>query len=502
MMPDLRIARVRKRYCVPAWATGDLSRFDRVFASAIRDELLDGALERAGIPATDEICIRRVDSVVQLDRSHPDARLAAAWSIALADAVASRLREGGPEVVRYPSRFAALVEMVCDAARGDLERAWAWRSLGIWCAGDAIDVATARDEAVAQLAREARVAPAVLRAAARHGVLPLLASRVPAGRWVRLARAALAACSASDATLAETWLGDESVEGAVFDRKSSPAAAAAIPRIDRTSAIMGGVRPASGVRSVEQPATTRALAVLAILECEPGLVAMPHAPAIADGLARTLASPVIESAVRPPPRPRARVERHRPAPAPRAARDRDADIADRAPSDDRISGTTAFGGLLFLLHLVRALDLPASLLGESVLSARSLSWTLYRLALLLAPVGENDPAALAFAGLAPLTPAPVVNEPPSSDDEHAALGEARDAIMSALRARMSAAAEETDHELLGRVTGRRAEIVADPGWIEVRLAVADVSTDVRRAGLDLDPGWLPWLGIVVRFAYA
>ncbi len=95
-----------------------------------------------------------------------------------------------------------------------------------------------------------------------------------------------------------------------------------------------------------------------------------------------------------------------------------------------------------------------------------------------------------------------MNEPPSSDDEHAALGEARDAIMSALRARMSAAAEETDHELLGRVTGRRAEIVADPGWIEVRLAVADVSTDVRRAGLDLDPGWLPWLGIVVRFAYA
>jgi hypothetical protein len=52
------------------------------------------------------------------------------------------------------------------------------------------------------------------------------------------------------------------------------------------------------------------------------------------------------------------------------------------------------------------------------------------------------------------------------------------------------------------VTARHAEIVVDPAWIEVRFAVADVSTEVRRAGLDLDPGWLPWLGLVVRFTYA
>jgi hypothetical protein len=25
--------------------------------------------------------------------------------------------------------------------------------------------------------------------------------------------------------------------------------------------------------------------------------------------------------------------------------------------------------------------------------------------------------------------------------------------------------------------------------------------EVRRAGLDLDPGWIPWLGAVVRFVY-
>ena len=34
-----------------------------------------------------------------------------------------------------------------------------------------------------------------------------------------------------------------------------------------------------------------------------------------------------------------------------------------------------------------------------------------------------------------------------------------------------------------------------------RLALSDVSTELRRAGLDLDPGYLPFLGTVVRFVY-
>ncbi len=41
------------------------------------------------------------------------------------------------------------------------------------------------------------------------------------------------------------------------------------------------------------------------------------------------------------------------------------------------------------------------------------------------------------------------------------------------------------------------------------LATADSETypvseleETRRAALDLDPGWLPWLGCIVRFVYA
>ena len=52
-----------------------------------------------------------------------------------------------------------------------------------------------------------------------------------------------------------------------------------------------------------------------------------------------------------------------------------------------------------------------------------------------------------------------------------------------------------------RRVAEEAAIVADPGWLEAHFPLSTVSIDLRRAGLDLDPGYLPWLGVVVRFVY-
>ena len=73
--------------------------------------------------------------------------------------------------------------------------------------------------------------------------------------------------------------------------------------------------------------------------------------------------------------------------------------------------------------------------------------------------------------------------------------------MAALRARLPGASDRGDPALLLSVCRRHAVIHADPGWIDVDLRLDEVSVDVRRAGLDLDPGYLPWLGCVVRFRY-
>jgi hypothetical protein len=53
-----------------------------------------------------------------------------------------------------------------------------------------------------------------------------------------------------------------------------------------------------------------------------------------------------------------------------------------------------------------------------------------------------------------------------------------------------------------RATCRRATtIVAEPGWIEAHLRLDEVDLAVRRAGIDRDPGFVPCLGMVVRFVY-
>jgi hypothetical protein len=53
-----------------------------------------------------------------------------------------------------------------------------------------------------------------------------------------------------------------------------------------------------------------------------------------------------------------------------------------------------------------------------------------------------------------------------------------------------------------------AELMRRPGSIymtrthlDILLLLANVDLRIRRVGLDLDPGWLPWLGRVVQFKY-
>ena len=58
------------------------------------------------------------------------------------------------------------------------------------------------------------------------------------------------------------------------------------------------------------------------------------------------------------------------------------------------------------------------------------------------------------------------------------------------------------HALLrSAVAGGPAWLRCDEPWIDVHFRLADARADLRRTGLDLDPGWLPWLGRVVRFHY-
>ena len=161
---------------------------------------------------------------------------------------------------------------------------------------------------------------------------------------------------------------------------------------------------------------------------------------------------------------------------------------------------TSYGGLLFLLSVLDELDVPKAASRTAPLAGRPLRWTLHRLALTLVPVALDDPAALAFAGLPPDAEPPGDDERQETDEERIALADIARQIEEHLVERL-VQADIPRTELLDFVCRRRAEVVFDPGWLELRLPLDEVSVELRRAAIDLDPGWLPWLGVVVRFVY-
>jgi hypothetical protein len=180
---------------------------------------------------------------------------------------------------------------------------------------------------------------------------------------------------------------------------------------------------------------------------------------------------------------------------------RDHDDLDAPPEIARSVADTARGGLLFLLHLAGELDLPAELERLPELAARSPRWSLHRLGMALASAERDDPAALAFAGLAPDAEPPEARDPGPDPDELDAIAVTAARVVRRLRELIDRP-HDPGPELLAFVCARPARIVCDPGWIEVHMPVEDVSLDLRRAGLDADPGWVPWLGTVVRIVYA
>jgi hypothetical protein len=68
-------------------------------------------------------------------------------------------------------------------------------------------------------------------------------------------------------------------------------------------------------------------------------------------------------------------------------------------------------------------------------------------------------------------------------------------------ARAGAPGPDTADAFVARHLARPARIQLGPERMDVILSSSDVDLDVRRAGLDRDPGWLPWLRRTVRFIF-
>lgn len=180
-----------------------------------------------------------------------------------------------------------------------------------------------------------------------------------------------------------------------------------------------------------------------------------------------------------------------------------------------VEPTTA-AGLLFLLPVLEALGLPDWIDEDQAWAGASLPARILACALRRLGLPDADPAWL-LAAFDPATRMPV----PASGrwdmlvaaGARTAAGRTAGGCASAEPGTAGRAIEEVWLSACRRWLRTRArlglaDLVCRPGVLAVTATHADVwlpieQTDlrIRRAGLDLDPGWVPWLGRVVHFHY-
>ena len=543
-MSDVHVNRFETQYRLPPAAFGEQRRLDQV-RTRVLDTAFRQALAETGIGENAELCIRSLTSAVRLRLNRSDESVTAEWSQAIAVEIRRALRgAASTNVVVYHSRRQALFDFAFGIARGDRRRAWAWRQLGLWRSGNVRDDAQGINELVTALCSEPDLLVPTLGALAEAGWLHEIALRVTETQWIELAGAALTSIGAF-------YLID------VTSESPSPRGVRNALRVLRRSKIAGAMSATRSVQVADVKAR-RAVAVLAVAEVEPTLLSTASAPSLVGIIATAIQSPVdqdptfaieqsrqnetpsssIESGGRDLRADRSETVEHAPAsesrmpatefdarrssktaqrpeqerrvasqqpasqhPAPRLDEiSLDERKASSQPIDLRRRALTRSGGLLFLINVVNELNLTEDIVADNVLGARPFTWVMHQLALSLAGMQPDDPAALAFAGLSPQTIPPSEEETPANELEVAALAGLIDRIVERLRVLLERPADSTEN-LLTFVCARRAEVVSDPGWIELRFSLDDVSTEIRRAGLDLDPGYVPWLGVVLRFIY-
>jgi len=470
-------------------------------ARAVQARLLEAELEAAlqsaagaAAAAPEVLLLRRVAVRVRLDPRASEQHNARLWSDALALGMRRALAHApAAERLVFARRGRALQAFFEAQLLGLSAHDWAWQRLG-WLPGQGGGAITPEQRWLALLrlltGKPEDAMPLLLTLLERNGLAPLL-GRLEAAQLRELAEALLAWGLAASA--------------AAFDAPDAiltASRAAAEPlQTGRPEALPGTVAEALRTVSTGDGALIWALRIVAML-ARPGLAR--QGPRAVDALcARWVqATPALLRRLDPAGagrRPQLPLSSDTAAPP-------DADMADAAPRPPEPTGAaqavvrTAYGGLLLLLPLLPDCGALALLEDARVWPAGSLPLALHRLALLLWPhQAADDAAALAFCGLAPGAPCPEADPQAALAEAQAqALASAAELLLAALSRRLP---DWRGSALLARVVRRHAIVRAEPGWLELVFPLSEVSIELRRAALDLDPGFLPWLGLVLRYVY-
>ena len=425
--------------------------------------LVEDALRTASFPSADRgrlLVIRRL-ALPNIDPRNPASAVALQLESAVQSLESGAVRYDSPEAgqataVYFEDTTTALVELARRLSLRLPVSEWFWRSaLPRW------SPLCPRSESWRWLLEESQSHPA--------------------------APAAIAAVALSCGSLDELFAATPDARAAIWLRSgfggdTAPAAAAVPFQFSATAFAWIAHRLALDPepdRRIQWLATMLALAQRPALAADPSLPARVQATLawIASQPARPASPATVPASIFPP------ASSRKPAGVPGSTdRDRQPEPPHAEPRDNAPSVTNG-AGLLFLIPLLRRLGLETRLaatpvLLEAAFPARLLLHVGHRFGL-----DARDPLVLSLGTLLPDTPAP-------------------EAAFTPWVAALRRACRDKCSMNLHAVIARSGHLHRTPAHLDLVFDPAQADLRLRRAGLDLDPGWVPWLGLVVRYQYS
>jgi len=531
MSTQLHIHQFNTRYRLSSKTRDSHSRLDRVLRE-VMDHALEEAIDELGIAGNEELCIRELFSLVHIPLQQSDSQMVMQLSRALALAIQDSVtRADSQQVVRFASRLHALVDFTSGVAYNRLQRAWAWRQLGFIDDKTTLTLQTATQQLVDTLQAEPELMMPLFTNIARDDRLLALFKRLQTEQWLRLSQA-LAGTLISHAVPLPTQLVDrQKPTQNQFQMAESQLQKSRIAQTLLTSPqsflqadvplaalmVLIAAELDCAVFSRPQNWLTEWLALLGrtVVNAQPALTVLagdwlPELPSKSElnqpqenhGLAD---DPVV-SQDQPQLNKSATAGQHT-----NGTDEIEHGVSDEiniATHDELLSKVpewnqpelinTQWGGMFLLYGLMDQLALPQQMMNDNVLTERSFGWLLYHFARMLLSQ-QDDASCLLFAGAIPGEPLLWEDENEPGEQEQEALHYHLKSLTDCLFERLEWQGESS--EMLEWLCYRPAGLRIESGWLSVTFSLDAVDTRIRRAMLDLNPDYLPWLGRVVEIVY-
>lgn len=479
--------------------------------------LVDSELVRALGPADDTahryVCIEHLAAPVTLDGGAPPSELARRWADSIARSLhATTTTETGTVgtgVVVYRREADALIDMIRRTAVVDVGRVWAWHRIGLLAPWRS---APTTDDVVRALQRAPEHIPTVIGAVADEA-----GTLLPPAAWVVIARSVESVLppmptaavppgparpASTDADIHEPSAQARALIAPMPWRTVGPADRRRLARLvvccitphdvtrrDRVDQIARWGLHATTLR----PSTTRDDEVPTGRDHETDRSDADHVATDWDEPAIDLVSPT------------AHPDSHA------ADETGGADPTIETSAEGPAPVATRFGGVLFLVHILRDLGAapshrPPSDEASLVAVPAAVTWpmrlVIARVVHDLTGVALDDPAVMAMSGIT-VDDLAEIDDTASPADATTAdyIAELTAAGARELHERLERAGFDTEADALEAIWQRDAALSVEPGWISAEFGLDQVDVTVRTAGLDVDPGFVWWLGAVMEFRY-